>query len=91
MSLWTGLCRLPGIATARAYQRGWLRSDIGAGLALSALLVPAGMGYAQAAGLPPYTGLYATIVPMLVYALVGPSRILVLGPDSALAPSSRRR
>jgi high affinity sulfate transporter 1 len=86
MSLWTGLCRLPGIATARAYQRGWLRSDIGAGLALSALLVPAGMGYAQAAGLPPYTGLYATIVPMLVYALVGPSRILVLGPDSALAP-----
>ncbi|TCN56956.1 high affinity sulfate transporter 1 [Rhodococcus sp. SMB37] len=86
MSLWTGLCRLPGIATARTYQRGWLRSDIGAGLALSALLVPAGMGYAQAAGLPPYTGLYATIVPMLVYALVGPSRILVLGPDSALAP-----
>lgn len=86
MSLWTGLGRLPGIATARTYQRGWLRSDIGAGLALSALLVPAGMGYAQAAGLPPYTGLYATIVPMLVYALVGPSRILVLGPDSALAP-----
>ncbi|MEE2057698.1 SulP family inorganic anion transporter [Rhodococcus artemisiae] len=86
MSLWTGLCRLPGIATARTYRRGWLRSDIGAGLALSALLVPAGMGYAQAAGLPPYTGLYATIVPMLVYALVGPSRILVLGPDSALAP-----
>ncbi|MFD6894302.1 SulP family inorganic anion transporter [Rhodococcus sp. NPDC060086] len=86
MSLWTGLGRLPGIATARTYQRGWLRSDIGAGLALSALLVPAGMGYAQAAGLPPYTGLYATIVPMLVYAVVGPSRILVLGPDSALAP-----
>jgi high affinity sulfate transporter 1 len=86
MSLWTGLGRLPGIVTARTYQRGWLRSDIGAGLALSALLVPAGMGYAQAAGLPPYTGLYATIVPMLVYALVGPSRILVLGPDSALAP-----
>lgn len=91
MSLWTGLCRLPGIATARTYQRGWLRSDIGAGLALSALLVPAGMGYAQAAGLPPYTGLYATIVPMLVYALVGPSRILVLGPDSALAPLIARR
>ncbi|MBS9371487.1 SulP family inorganic anion transporter [Rhodococcus sp. B50] len=78
--------RLPGVVTARAYRRGWLRSDLTAGLALSALLVPTGMGYAQAAGLPPYTGLYATVVPMLVYASVGPSRILVLGPDSALAP-----
>ncbi|MFV9429665.1 SulP family inorganic anion transporter [Rhodococcus rhodochrous] len=78
--------RLPGVATARSYRRGWLRSDVTAGLALSALLVPTGMGYAQAAGLPPYTGLYATVVPMLVYAVVGPSRILVLGPDSALAP-----
>ncbi|MGN5240784.1 MULTISPECIES: SulP family inorganic anion transporter [unclassified Rhodococcus (in: high G+C Gram-positive bacteria)] len=86
MSLWTAPGRLPGVAVARTYQRRWLRSDITAGLVLSALLVPAGMGYAQAAGLPPYTGLYATIVPMLVYALVGPSRILVLGPDSALAP-----
>ncbi|AHD20379.1 SulP family inorganic anion transporter [Rhodococcus pyridinivorans] len=78
--------RLPGVATARSYRRGWLRGDVTAGLALSALLVPTGMGYAQAAGLPPYTGLYATVVPMLVYAVVGPSRILVLGPDSALAP-----
>lgn len=80
------LGRLPGVVTARAYRRGWLRQDVVAGLALSALLVPTGMGYAQAAGLPAQAGLYATIVPMLVYALVGPSRILVLGPDSALAP-----
>nr|WP_283251190.1 SulP family inorganic anion transporter [Rhabdothermincola salaria] len=57
-----------------------------AGLVLTALLIPAGMGYAVAAGLPPETGLYATIVPLLAYAVFGPSRILVLGPDSSLAP-----
>ncbi len=77
---------MPGIATARTYQREWLRSDITAGLVLTALLIPAGMGYAQAAGLPAYAGLYATIVPLLAYAVVGPSKILVLGPDSTLAP-----
>ncbi|MFC0449470.1 SulP family inorganic anion transporter [Rhodococcus jostii] len=84
---WTGsLAQLPGIATARAYRREWLRPDIVAGLVLTALLIPAGMGYAEAAGLPAYAGLYATIVPLLAYALVGPSKILVLGPDSSLAP-----
>ncbi|MGW0040508.1 SulP family inorganic anion transporter [Rhodococcus sp. NPDC003348] len=77
---------LPGVVVARNYERSWLRSDITAGIALTALLIPAGMGYAQAAGLPPETGLYATIVPLVVYALVGPSKILVLGPDSSLAP-----
>ncbi|MGW4478678.1 SulP family inorganic anion transporter [Rhodococcus triatomae] len=77
---------LPGVEIAKTYQRSWLRTDITAGIALTALLIPAGMGYAQAAGLPPETGLYATIVPLLVYALVGPSKILVLGPDSSLAP-----
>ncbi|ORM24964.1 SulP family inorganic anion transporter [Williamsia sp. 1135] len=85
--VWTaGLARLPGIATARAYRREWLRPDITAGLVLTALLIPAGMGYAEAAGLPAYAGLYATIVPLLAYAIVGPSKILVLGPDSSLAP-----
>ena len=84
---WTGsVGRLPGIVVARTYRREWLRNDITAGLVLTALLIPAGMGYAQAAGLPAYAGLYATIVPLLVYAVVGPSRILVLGPDSSLAP-----
>lgn len=78
--------RLPGVVTARGYRREWLRSDITAGLVLTALLIPAGMGYAQAAGLPAYAGLYATIVPLLAYAVVGPSKILVLGPDSSLAP-----
>jgi high affinity sulfate transporter 1 len=69
----------------RQYPRGWLPNDLVAGLVLTAFLVPVGMGYAQAAGLPPITGLYATIVPLVVYAILGPSRVMVLGPDSALA------
>lgn len=77
---------LPAVGTLRTYHRSWLRKDIIAGIALTALLVPAGMGYAEASGLEPIHGLYATIVPLIVYALAGPSRILVLGPDSALAP-----
>jgi MFS superfamily sulfate permease-like transporter len=76
---------LPGLTTLRHYQREWLRNDLVAGLVLTAVLVPVGMGYAEAAGLPAIYGLYATIVPLLVYALFGPSRILVLGPDSSLA------
>lgn len=71
---------------ARRYERSWLRHDVVAGLILTAVLIPAGIGYAEASGLPAVTGLYATIVPLLIYALVGPSRLLVLGPDSALAP-----
>lgn len=77
---------LPGVDVARRYERAWLRSDLIAGASLVAVAIPAGMAYAGAAGLPPVTGLYATIVPLLVYALVGPSRVLVLGPDSSLAP-----
>ena len=76
----------PGVATARAYKLGWLPHDLFAGLALSAMLVPVGIAYAVASGLPGIYGLYATIVPLLAYALFGPSRILVLGADSALAP-----
>jgi len=76
---------LPGLAMLRAYDRSWLPKDLVAGLVLTAVLVPVGMGYAQAAGLPAINGLYATIVPLIVYAIFGPSRILVLGPDSALA------
>ncbi len=77
---------LPGLGVVRHYERSWLRTDLFAGIVLTALLIPAGMGYAEAAGLPPVTGLYATVVPLLAYALFGPSKILVLGPDSALAP-----
>lgn len=86
MFVLSALGELPGIATARRYRREWLRDDITAGLVLTALLIPAGMGYAEAAGLPAYAGLWATIVPLLAYAVCGPSRILVLGPDSSLAP-----
>ncbi len=56
-----------------------------AGLVLTTMLVPAGVAYAEASGVPGIYGLYATIVPLLAYAIFGPSRILVLGPDSALA------
>jgi high affinity sulfate transporter 1 len=77
---------VPGLQVLRTYQRSWLPRDVVAGLVLTALLVPAGMGYAEASGLPAIYGLYATIVPLVVYAVVGPSRILVLGPDSSLAP-----
>lgn len=75
----------PGAHVLFNYQRDWLASDIVAGLVLSAILVPVGMGYAEAAGVPAIHGLYATIIPLLVYALLGPSRIMVLGPDSTLA------
>ncbi|HSO51703.1 MAG TPA: SulP family inorganic anion transporter, partial [Actinomycetes bacterium] len=77
---------VPGLRTLLSYQPAWLPRDLVAGLVLTALLVPAGMGYAEASGLPPIHGLYATIVPLIAYALFGPSRILVLGPDSSLAP-----
>jgi high affinity sulfate transporter 1 len=75
---------LPGLQILREYELGWLRHDIVAGLVLTTMLVPVGIAYAVASGVPGIYGLYATIVPLLVYALFGPSRILVLGPDSAL-------
>jgi high affinity sulfate transporter 1 len=75
----------PGLAMLRSYRRAWLMNDIVAGVVLTAVLVPVGMGYAEAAGLPAITGLYATIMPLIVYAAVGSSRVMVLGPDSALA------
>jgi high affinity sulfate transporter 1 len=76
---------LPGLDTLRRYESAWLPHDIFAGLVLATMLVPVGIAYAEASGLPGIYGLYATIIPLLAYALFGPSRILVLGPDSALA------
>jgi high affinity sulfate transporter 1 len=76
---------IPAVATLRSYQSSWLRHDIVAGLVMTTMLVPVGIAYAEASGLPGITGLYATIVPLIAYAVFGPSRILVLGPDSALA------
>jgi high affinity sulfate transporter 1 len=77
---------LPGLGHLLRYPRGWLRHDVVAGLVLVTLLVPQGMAYAELAGLPPITGLYTTAVALLAYAVVGPSRVLVLGPDSSLGP-----
>jgi high affinity sulfate transporter 1 len=77
---------LPGVVTARRYDPGWFRSDITAGLVLITLLIPGSMAYAQASGLPPVNGLYTSIAALVVYAVVGPSRHLIYGPDSSLAP-----
>src|SRR4051812_16294872 len=77
---------VPGIRLARSYRRSWARADIVAGVVLAAILVPQGMAYAELAGLPPVTGLYTTIACLVAYALFGPSRVLVLGPDSSVSP-----
>ncbi len=77
---------IPGVSVVRTYRAAWLPKDLVAGLVLTTLLVPQGMAYAELAGLPPITGLYTTIFCLLGYAVFGPSRILVLGPDSSLGP-----
>ena len=81
----TGSMRwLPGLRTLRRYQLAWFRHDVVAGLVLTTVLVPVGIAYAAASGLPGVCGLYATVFSLLAYALFGPSRVLVLGPDSSL-------
>ena len=77
---------LPGARELASYRISWLRRDVVTGIVLSTLLVPQGMAYAELAGLPPITGLYTTILCLIGYAVFGPSRILVLGPDSSLGP-----
>ncbi|MFF7441787.1 SulP family inorganic anion transporter [Streptomyces sp. NPDC008122] len=77
---------VPGVRTLSTYRREWLVKDLVAGVVLTTLLVPQGMAYAELAGLPPITGLYTTVLCLLGYAVCGPSRILVLGPDSSLGP-----
>ena len=74
------------LVSRRAYQKRWLHADLVAGLVLAAILVPQGMAYAELAGLPAVTGLYTTIACLVAYAVFGPSRILVLGPDSSVSP-----
>ncbi|HJZ73555.1 MAG TPA: SulP family inorganic anion transporter [Vicinamibacterales bacterium] len=76
---------MPGLDTLRRYEPSWLRHDLLAGIVMTTMLVPVGIAYAEASGVPGINGLYATIVPLIAYALFGPSRILVLGPDSSLA------
>src|SRR3954468_18915788 len=77
---------VPGVQTLGQYQLSSLRNDVVAGVVLSTMLVPVGIAYAVASGVPAINGLYATIIPLIAYAIFGPSRILVLGPDSSLAP-----
>ena len=77
---------MPGVRALRTYDRSWAPRDLIAGIVLVTLLVPQGMAYAELAGLPAITGLYTTVVCLVAYALVGPSPVLVLGPDSSLGP-----
>ena len=77
---------VPGVRMIAGYQPRWLPKDLMAGLVLTAILVPQGMAYAELAGLPAITGLYTSVLCLVGYAALGPSRILVLGPDSSLGP-----
>ncbi len=77
---------VPGVELIRHRRGAGLRRDVIAGVVLAALLVPQGLAYAGLAGLPPIAGLYATLVPLVVYFLLGPSRILIISPDSAVCP-----
>ena len=76
---------LPGIHVLRHYRRAWLRGDVVAGCTVAAYLVPQVMAYAEVAGLPPVTGLWAVMGPLLVYAVLGSSRQLSVGPESTTA------
>ena len=80
------LKRVPVVQMIAGYKPRWLPKDLVAGLVLTAILVPQGMAYAELAGLPAITGLYTSIFCLVGYAALGPSRILVLGPDSSLGP-----
>src|SRR5262249_53288447 len=74
---------LPILGWLPSYRRAWLVPDILAGVAVWAVVVPEGMAYAGIVGVPPITGLYTLIPPLVVYAFLGTSRVLVVGPDTA--------
>ncbi len=75
--------RLPILTSLSGYQAGWLRGDVSAGLAIAAVGLPSAIAYPAIAGLPPETGIYASIWPLVAYAIFGPSRQLIVGPDAA--------
>ena len=75
----------PGWPALRHYCGEWLRGDPFAGVTVAAYLIPQVMAYATVAGLPPVAGLWAALAPMLVYALLGSSRQLSVGPESTTA------
>lgn len=74
---------VPGLDSLLHYRRAWFRPDVQAGLSVAAIQIPTAIAYAQIAGFPPQVGLYACILPMLIYALIGSSRQLMVGPDAA--------
>ena len=76
---------VPGLAQFRGYERSWLRGDVVAGVTVAAYLVPQVMAYATVAGLPPVVGLWAALAPLAVYAVLGSSRQLSVGPESTTA------
>ena len=76
---------LPGVASLREYRGAWLRADVVAGVTVAAYLVPQCMAYAEVAGLRPVVGLWAAILPMAAYALLGSSPQLSVGPESTTA------
>src|SRR6478672_2297511 len=74
---------LPVLNWLPTYQHTWLVPDVLAGLAVWAVMVPESMAYSGIVGVPPIMGLYTIIPPLIVYALLGTSRVLVVGPDTA--------
>ena len=73
----------PGLAALGRYQRSWLQYDLLAGISVAAVAVPIAIAYSQLAGVPPAHGLYASILPLVAYAVFGSSRQLILAPDAA--------
>src|SRR6185312_743739 len=80
---WQMLARLPLLRGLKGYDRAWLGSDATAGLAVAAVAIPSAIAYPAIAGLPPEVGMYSSILPLIGYALFGPSRQLIVGPDAA--------
>ena len=76
---------VPGLALFRTYQREWLAGDLLAGLSVCVIMIPSVIAYAGLMGLPPQHGLYAALVPLILYALFGSSRQVIVGPDIAIS------
>ncbi|MFD4141740.1 SulP family inorganic anion transporter [Streptomyces sp. NPDC058572] len=85
MSRRSALPGAPGLAVLKGYRRGWLRGDLVAGITVAAYLVPQVMAYASVAGLPPVAGLWAILPAIVLYAFLGSSRLLSVGPESTTA------
>src|ERR1051325_7499823 len=76
---------VPGLALFRTYQREWLAGDLLAGLSVCVIMIPSVIAYAGLMGLPPQHGLYAALIPLVVYAFFGSSRQVIVGPDIAIS------